>query len=610
MKNIYRTALAFFIAAGFISPLAAEDIHTGAIRFLINGSESLIVSDPGGKVVLNLSLHSNAVTNEVYFDPKKGKTNLVYSDDVVFPTHFVLDGLSNGDYRVTLHFRTVRIDSNELYMASMKKLGRHASPDETETAMKAGGAAVAATNMDFTMRVQNGLEIPFVCENGNRWIISRPNQLYHWDDYVIGANPVNDPLAGWKAGSSPAADALLSDGKPGKGFDREAFLKAVVAVTNTPLYDPDRVTFVFKNKATNMPPYFSIGGVRFYPMARVRGSDWCVMSMKVPADGVFEYNFTPYDPASHRVSWYTDPKNPVVKNTKDLGMGNGLVVMPGAYDRFTNVFPESAYRLGMTSDEPTNLDEKVFDSPNAGVKKVWIWKPASYAKNPDKHYPVIYAMDGGMFHTFPIDRILERMSALADREFLFVMIETCSNRGYEIAPSLALFKNDFGRDYTDITNRIAKKQLPECWTNLPDGYNRFVAEELVPWVDHSYRTLAAPASRVIYGQSYSGQKAFYIASRYPSLFGKVFSHSGVPRFMREMFDGLDRLPFDACISVGTWDIPWIADAENHAMILSLGKEHWGKTLDINFSGGHNPYDWLLDLERPLRWFFPQPDGKR
>jgi enterochelin esterase-like enzyme len=53
-----------------------------------------------------------------------------------------------------------------------------------------------------------------------------------------------------------------------------------------------------------------------------------------------------------------------------------------------------------------------------------------------------------------------------------------------------------------------------------------LVDDVLPWVDRSLPTIAAPAGRVIAGLSAGGYGAFDIALRHPALFGAVESWSG------------------------------------------------------------------------------------
>jgi enterochelin esterase family protein len=78
--------------------------------------------------------------------------------------------------------------------------------------------------------------------------------------------------------------------------------------------------------------------------------------------------------------------------------------------------------------------------------------------------------------------------------------------------------------------------LPDCFTifggaqylNTPalGQYEDYLIDELVPYVDATYRTLADRAHRGITGKSSGGYGAMVQAMRHPEVFGAMASHSG------------------------------------------------------------------------------------
>lgn len=79
------------------------------------------------------------------------------------------------------------------------------------------------------------------------------------------------------------------------------------------------------------------------------------------------------------------------------------------------------------------------------------------------------------------------------------------------------------------------------WDSPEDSslrYETFLAQELVGWVDATYRTNATCQGRAISGLSMGGQGALYVALRHPGLFGAVGSTSGGVD-IREFPDGWD-----------------------------------------------------------------------
>jgi len=77
-----------------------------------------------------------------------------------------------------------------------------------------------------------------------------------------------------------------------------------------------------------------------------------------------------------------------------------------------------------------------------------------------------------------------------------------------IPPEIVVFVSDFGGPYADS----------EC-ANSFDGtewIDRFMATDLVHWVDTSFRTLATPASRATFGFSLGGYCAAALLAHHPT----------------------------------------------------------------------------------------------
>jgi S-formylglutathione hydrolase FrmB len=57
-------------------------------------------------------------------------------------------------------------------------------------------------------------------------------------------------------------------------------------------------------------------------------------------------------------------------------------------------------------------------------------------------------------------------------------------------------------------------------------YHSYLCDEVVPWVDRTYRTIAAPGSRAISGKSSGGFGAMVTPMLRPDLFGALATHAG------------------------------------------------------------------------------------
>ena len=78
--------------------------------------------------------------------------------------------------------------------------------------------------------------------------------------------------------------------------------------------------------------------------------------------------------------------------------------------------------------------------------------------------------------------------------------------------------------------------LPDCFTRYGGSqylnstaigrYEDYVIDEIVPFVDSNYRTIAAPEGRGVFGKSSGGYGAIVLGMRHPDVFGAVACHSG------------------------------------------------------------------------------------
>lgn len=88
----------------------------------------------------------------------------------------------------------------------------------------------------------------------------------------------------------------------------------------------------------------------------------------------------------------------------------------------------------------------------------------------------------------------------------------------------------------------------------------YIIEELIPYIDSHYRTIADRSARAITGLSMGGHGALYLAFRHQELFGFVGSMSG----------GVDLRPFP-----GNWDI------SSHLGTIESKPENWEQHSVIN-----------------------------
>jgi len=157
--------------------------------------------------------------------------------------------------------------------------------------------------------------------------------------------------------------------------------------------------------------------------------------------------------------------------------------------------------------ESETLKGNVLGDPHA--RPVWVYVPPGYDDQPDRRYPSIYMIQG-----------------------LTGQLDMWRNR----AP--------FRLNFPELADRgIAAGEIPsciivwvDCWTSLggsqfldspgTGNYLTYLCDEVVPWVDANYRTMALREHRGIAGKSSGGYGAMVTPMLRPDLFSAFASHAG------------------------------------------------------------------------------------
>jgi len=129
-----------------------------------------------------------------------------------------------------------------------------------------------------------------------------------------------------------------------------------------------------------------------------------------------------------------------------------------------------------------------------------VFLPPGYRENTLKRYPVLYMHDGNnlflkeeaflgnTWRTDEVLKVLDRMNAIEE-----VIV-------------VGVLPNDRMTEYTSPGY---------------EDYGRFLTETLKPLIDVRYRTLPGPTDTAVMGSSLGGVVSFYLAWRWPKIFGKA-----------------------------------------------------------------------------------------
>jgi len=176
---------------------------------------------------------------------------------------------------------------------------------------------------------------------------------------------------------------------------------------------------------------------------------------------------------------------------------------------------EGSGRIEQVSVHSTALEGNLNgDSPD---RAVFIYLPPSYDSNPGKRYPVVYMLHG--------------YGLRAERWMTLFNIEAALNTAIT------------GTGGGAGTGARAQEMIvvnPDCYSFF-DGcfytssaangdWERFIAEELVAYVDTNYRTLAKRESRGLGGHSMGGYGTLRIGMKRPDVFSALYPLSAAAMF--------------------------------------------------------------------------------
>jgi hypothetical protein len=122
--------------------------------------------------------------------------------------------------------------------------------------------------------------------------------------------------------------------------------------------------------------------------------------------------------------------------------------------------------------------------------------PASFAKDVARRYPVVYEIPGfGGNHMMALGVEGRNATDVAGEEMLWVVLDANCRLGHHV--------------FADSAN------------NGPVG--QALVEELIPYIEKTFRGIGAPRARFVTGHSSGGWSSLWLQVRYPDFFGGVWS---------------------------------------------------------------------------------------
>ena len=142
-------------------------------------------------------------------------------------------------------------------------------------------------------------------------------------------------------------------------------------------------------------------------------------------------------------------------------------------------------------------------------RPLWVSLPPGYDDDHARRYPAIYQLQGltGQLDMWR-NRPAFRPTALELVDELFA--------GGDVPPCLIV--------WVDAWTSLGGSQFLD--SPGTGNYHTYLCDEVVPWMDTHYRTLAAPVHRGVAGKSSGGYGAMVTPMLRPDLFGGLATHAG------------------------------------------------------------------------------------
>jgi Putative esterase len=142
-------------------------------------------------------------------------------------------------------------------------------------------------------------------------------------------------------------------------------------------------------------------------------------------------------------------------------------------------------------------------------RPLWVYTPPGYATDQGRRYPAVYVLQGFTGH-------LSMWRNRTPFEQPFPEAADAVFAASQAPPAIVV--------YVDAWTSYGGSQFVD--SSATGRYHSYLCQEIVPWVDARYRTIADRAHRAIMGKSSGGFGAMITPMLRPDLFGALATHAG------------------------------------------------------------------------------------
>lgn len=202
----------------------------------------------------------------------------------------------------------------------------------------------------------------------------------------------------------------------------------------------------------------------------------------------------------------------------------------------------------------------IIESSALGVPKRFnVYLPDGYAES-DTRYPVIYLVHGwGVTEDFWLSPDLKVQDVANGMDLQAIIVMPDGDGGVDVN---AVTPADYDACLNEVPPiRNAREPRQEFCVRTAD-YESYMLEDIVPYIDKTYRTIPTRQARSLIGVSAGGLAAMHLALRHRDLFSPAAAHSGGLSMLDLPRDGEARTSIDHRSGFEEWEAMFGLNIDN------------------------------------------------
>lgn len=319
-----------------------------------------------------------------------------------------------------------------------------------------------------------------------------------------------------------------------------------------------------------------------YILTEVEGEYWITLDI---AEGPIEFKFT-------RGSWQTG------EGTAQGGyIGNRTATVVDNDTLHCDIagWEDVSNAVSTANDQVQVWDEDMYIPQLDRYRRVWVYLPQDYDDSPNKHYKVLYVLDG--------QNAFDAATSYSGEWEIDEALTEMENQGRETAIVIAVDNglNHRTDEYSPWTSSFGGGEGEE--------FLAFLTETLKPRVDSTFRTLNGPENTGIMGSSMGGLFSHYAHFERPDIFGiaGIFSPCYGP-FQEVYSYTADLLKANVVRLYMIAGSEESADFNEASVIMNnqlIGQGYTSDELyhEIITGGTHSEWFWDQEFEAAFTWLF-------